>query len=183
MPVSEATYERLALEDIEGQWELVCGRPRQKPGMTQDHNSVARRLGFELQSQLGMNAFEVAVNTARLRTPAGNHYIPDVVVIPTSLMANSWGTGRLQAYAAAVPFVAEVWSPSTGGYDIDEKLPDYRERGDIEVWRIHPVTREVTFWRCQLDGSYVEEQAVAGTVPVGSLPGVSIEIDRLFRRA
>lgn len=30
MPVSEATYERLALEDVDGQWEYLCGQLRQK---------------------------------------------------------------------------------------------------------------------------------------------------------
>jgi hypothetical protein len=40
MSISEATYERVALEDPAGQWELVRGRLRSKPAMTTERNSV-----------------------------------------------------------------------------------------------------------------------------------------------
>ena len=39
-----------------------------------------------------------------------------------------------------LPLVAEVWSPSTGDYDIDTTAPVYQRRGDLEIWRIHPFT-------------------------------------------
>jgi hypothetical protein len=52
MPVTENTYEQVALEDPEGQWELVCGRLRTQPGMTQDHNDIVSLLTFFLQMQL-----------------------------------------------------------------------------------------------------------------------------------
>ncbi|MEP6871059.1 MAG: hypothetical protein ABI939_04320 [Anaerolineaceae bacterium] len=32
-----------------------------------------------------------------------------------------------------LPFVAEVWLPSTGEYDVDEKFPQYQRRGDLEI--------------------------------------------------
>jgi hypothetical protein len=34
MAVSQQTYERVALEDPDGRWELHGGRLREKPGMT-----------------------------------------------------------------------------------------------------------------------------------------------------
>ncbi len=52
MPVTEETYRRVALEDPEGQWELHCGRLRQRPGMTLEHNQVQTRLLFDLMRQL-----------------------------------------------------------------------------------------------------------------------------------
>ena len=55
MPVSEQTYERPALEDPEGRWELHCGRLRSKPGMTAAHNRLGRVLGYRLQQQLPLN--------------------------------------------------------------------------------------------------------------------------------
>jgi hypothetical protein len=42
MPVGEATYERVALEDPDGEWELDCGRLWSKPGMTTQHNDVSK---------------------------------------------------------------------------------------------------------------------------------------------
>ena len=66
MPISEATYERVALEDPEGHWELVCGRLRSKPAMTTEHNSVLSELDHQLQRQVDRSEFLVRSNTSRL---------------------------------------------------------------------------------------------------------------------
>jgi Uma2 family endonuclease len=76
--------------------------------------------------------------------------------------------------------VVEVWSPSTGGYDIDAKLPTYRARGDREIWRIHPYERTLTTWRRQPDGSYAETVHRGGTIEPIAVPGVTIDLDALF---
>ena len=181
MPVSEATYERLALEDIEGQWEYVCGRVRQKPPMTQEHNSAARILTFLLQSQLPLDEYEVGLNAGRTSRAEEASFIPDVVVIPVGMMAALKGTMALETYSDPLPFVAEVWSPSTGDYDVDTKFPEYKRRGDLEIWRVHPYDREIVAWRKRADGSYSETRYTAGEVPVESLPGVTIRLESLFR--
>ena len=73
-----------------------------------------------------------------------------------------------------------VWSRSTADYDVNTKIPEYRRRGDLEIWRIHPYERTLTTWRRQPDGSYTETLYREGRVPVVSLPGVFIEIAELF---
>ena len=65
-------------------------------------------------------------------------------------------------------------------YDVERKLPEYRARGDLEIWRIHPYDRTLTAWRRQPDGSYLESVYRGGIVPVGSVPGVTIDLDALF---
>src|SRR5688572_14952562 len=62
MPVSELTFRTVALEDPEGQWELHCGRLREKPAMSTEHNYIARGLTIDLQRQPDRNAFEVSHN-------------------------------------------------------------------------------------------------------------------------
>ncbi len=181
MPVTEETYERLALEDIEGQWELVCGRPRQKPGMTQEHNYLARKLEKLLIMQVSLIDYDVSHNSARLRISSGNTFIPDVAVVPVAQMPGLRGTGRLETYRDPVPFVAEVWSRSTGGYDVDTKVPEYKLRRDLEIWRIHPYDRTLTAWRFKPDASYSETAYTTGLVPIESLPGVAIDLPELFR--
>ncbi len=181
MPVSEATYERIALEDPEGNWELVCGRLRRKPEMTQEHNDVARLLGFYLQEQLNLGEYTVSVNLSRTRLRAGNYFVPDVAVIPEGLRRAQAGTRGLETYDEPLPLVVEVWSPSTGEYDVTEKLAGYRERGDAEIWLVHPYERTVTAWRRHPGGSYVESRHSEGSVEVASLPGVSIGVASLFR--
>jgi Uma2 family endonuclease len=181
MAVTTRTYEQLALEDLEGQWELFCGRPRRKPGMTQEHNTVAWWLGTILQRQLDPAAMQVRVNSSRTNRLDVSYFIPDVVVIPRSMMRSSGAAGPLEAYPDPLPFVAEVWSRSTGEYDVDEKFPEYQRRGDQEIWRVHPYDRTVTTWRKQPDGTYLERFTASGVVPVESLPGVAVDLTELFR--
>ena len=76
--------------------------------------------------------------------------------------------------------VVEVWSPSTGTFDVDTKLPEYQRRGDLEIWRIHPYDRILTAWRRQADGSYTESIYREGTIQPVALPGVVIDLDTLF---
>ncbi|MEX0781679.1 MAG: Uma2 family endonuclease [Dehalococcoidia bacterium] len=181
MPVTEETYERLALEDLEGQWELVCGRPRQKPGMTQEHNFIGRKLARRIGSFLDYSQFDVSANSARLRIANGTTFIPDVAVVQIAQMPGLRGTGRLETYLDPVPFVAEVWSPSTGGYDVDTKFPEYKLRKDSEIWRIHPYDESLIAWRLRSDGMYSEHPYRDGIVPIESLPGVTIDLAELFR--
>jgi Uma2 family endonuclease len=76
--------------------------------------------------------------------------------------------------------VVEVWSPSTGGYDIEAKLTEYQLRGDLEIWRVHPFERTVTTWIRQLDSGYLETLHGSGVVRPVVLPGVAIDLDALF---
>jgi Uma2 family endonuclease len=74
----------------------------------------------------------------------------------------------------------EIWPRSTGDYDVEEKLPEYQRRGDLEIWRLHPYERTLTAWRRQPDGSYTETIYTGGVVHPVALPGVAIDLDALF---
>ncbi len=181
MALTKRTYEQLALEDPEGHWELHCGVLRRKPSMTAEHNYVAGQLFFHLKRQLDQGAFDVRLNMGRVRRSPENYYIPDVYVIPIELVRPLRGLRNvLEAYDAPLPLVVEVWSPSTGEYDVDSKLPEYQRRGDLEIWRIHPFDRTLFAWRRQADGSYTESRYTGGTVQPLGLPDVTIDLDTLF---
>jgi Uma2 family endonuclease len=179
--MSEHEYREFALGDPGGRWELVGGRLREKPGMSFEHGRVMMRLAARLYNQLDPNEFEVRTQHARLRRSAATYYVPDVAVISIAIArALIERPGSLDAYADPLPLVVEIWSPSTGDYDIDAKLPDYQRRGDLEIWRIHPYERILTAWRRQPDDSYVETVYRGGIVRPVLLPGVAIDLDALF---
>ena len=181
MPISEATYEQVALEDPEGQWELVCGRLRRKPEMTTEHNGVQRRLDRRLQLQLNEDDYIVSAGSACLRISTGSFYVPDLCVLPTAVEQRRRETpGRFEVYEEPMPLVVEVWSPSTGEYDVETKLLEYQWRGDHEIWRIHPYEHTLIAWRRQPDGSYAELLITGGTVQPVALPGVTIALEGLF---
>ncbi len=181
MPVTERTYQAIALEDPEGQWELHRGRLRKKPSMSFGHNRGMSRLVRQLISQLDADAYDVRFNSGRLRRLDETYYIPDVFVLPltyTSRFHNQ--PNALEVYDRPIPLVVEVWSPSTGGYDVDAKLAEYQRRGDIEIWRLHPFDRTLTVWRRQVDGSYTETTLTSGKIEPIALPGVTIDLDALL---
>jgi Uma2 family endonuclease len=179
--VSEATYRRLALADPIGQLELVRGQLWEKPGMSVVHRVVIMRLLELLLGQLDRHEHRLSTTHARLRRSADTYYVPDIAVIPAALeQALLAHPDSLDAYPEPLPLVVEVWSPSTGRYDITEKLPDYQARGDLEIWFIHPYERTVTAWRQQQDGSYAVATYREGTIRPESLPAVAVELELIF---
>jgi len=180
MPVSEKAFRKLALEDPTGHWELHCGVPRQKPGMTAQHNHVLFGLVGTLFIQLDRSQFEVRGNAGHVRISSDRYYIPDVFVIPIDLFRPQQAVRELETYRTPLPLVVEIWSPSTGEYDIDAKLPQYQARGDREIWYLHPYDRTLTRWLQQPDGSYVKSLHTGGQLQPVALPGVTIDLDTLF---
>lgn len=181
MPVTEQTYLQLALEDPHGQWELYCGALRQKPNMTFEHNFITTRLFTRLIQQLDENVFQVRTNIGHVRRSSESYYIPDVYVVPMELIRPHRGRrNELEVYEVPLPLVIEVWSPSTGDYDVETKLREYQQRGDREIWLIHPYDRTLAAWRAQPDGTYTESVMTEGKVRPVELPSVEIDLGALF---
>ena len=88
----------------------------------------------------------------------------------------------LEAYAEPVPFVAEVWSRSTGEYDVGEKLDEYRARGDREIWLLHPYERRLTAHRLRSDGNYDVVVFASGSIHLAAVSGVRVDLAKLFSR-
>lgn len=179
--ISEQEYRELALHEEDRLWELWDGVPVEKPGMSMKHDNVSFLLGHLLQSQLDWRVYRVNVNGGKTRRSERYYFIPDVVVIPAALQIPFEDDPRsFNAFAEPLPLVVEVWSRTTAACDFNVKLAAYRERGDAEIWYIHPYERTLTAWRRQPDGTYTEEIHRGGTVSVTSLPGVNIDFDALL---
>jgi Uma2 family endonuclease len=180
--LSEQAYRELSLSDPQGQWELRDGQLRERPGMCVEHGDIMVILVTMLANQLDRDKYRIRAQHARLRVSSDTYYIPDVAVIPTPLeQALRQPPGSLDAYSAPLPLVIEIWSPSTGSYDLNEKIPGYQRRGDLEIWRVHPYERTLTTWRRQPDGAYVEAMHRNGIVHPDALPGVTLDLAALFR--
>ncbi|MGI8643893.1 MAG: Uma2 family endonuclease [Thermomicrobiales bacterium] len=181
MSVTTRTFEQVALDDPDRQWELHHGELREKPSMSFRHNDVMMQLGVTLAQQLDRKQYHVRVNAGHVSRTTETYYIPDVFVFPVSAI----GPGRdrhdvLEVYDQPLPLVVEIWSPSTGEYDVNTKLPEYQLRGDQEIWRVQPFQQVLDIWRRQPDGRYEQTTHHGGQIAVGSLPGVVIDLDTLF---
>jgi Uma2 family endonuclease len=179
--MSEEAYQQFVLTGVDGIWELHDGRLVEKPGMTWEHGDIALELGYHLHHQLDRGEYRVRINEGRVRRSPGSIYIPDVLVVPTAYGEPFRGRpGTLAIFSDPLPLVVEVWSRSTGGYDVDTKLPIYQQRGDLEIWRLHPYERTLTTWVRQPDGTYEETIHRDGIVSPTALPGVTIDLAALF---
>jgi Uma2 family endonuclease len=184
MSVVAKTYEEIALEDRDHQWELHRGQLREKPAMSVAHNWAMRKLGWRLKEQLDGSEYAVIVDSGRVRRSQENYYIPDVMVVPIAAVRRLFDHPRqLEVYDEPLPFVSEFWSPSTGSYDVDEKLDEYMNRGDREIWRAHQFARTISAWHRQPDGTYAKTEYRGGVVRLFALPDVTIDLDDLFAPA
>ena len=177
--ISEQEYENLVLSG-ETDWELHDGRLVEKPGMTWEHLDVATELLHALRSQLDRAEYRV-FGEGRVRRERSTIFKPDVVVVPADYGRGLRGRrGTLAVFTDPLPLVVEIWSASSGDYDVDTKIPIYQQRGDREIWRIHPYDQTLTRWIRQADGSCRELVHRGGIVALMALPGVTIDLDALF---
>lgn len=181
-PMTDRDYETAALSEAGRFLELWDGVPLEKPPVSFLHGNAIGELAALLTMALPRDAWRVRSEHARVRDRGGSIFIPDVAVVPVALVARGLAEtpDRLEIYDDPLPFVAEVWSPSTGRYDVRVKLAAYRDRGDEETWRIHPYDRTLTRWIRQTDGTYAELVHTGGAVELAALPGVTIDLDALF---
>ncbi len=183
MSISAETYARVALEDPHGGWELVCGRLRQKPPMTTEHQSTIRQAAEQFHDQLDRDRYAIDTTQTRVRISDENYLIPDLCILPRELIRRRRREHprELEIFDEPLPLIVEVWSPSTGERDRSEKLEAYRKRGDLEIWLIHPYERWLRAWRRRADGAYAEALYTGDAViEAAALPGVHIALARLF---
>jgi Uma2 family endonuclease len=177
--MTEQEYEDFVLSHPDGQWELHDGVLVEKPGMSWRHLGISYELGRLLGNQLDRAEYRVFIE-GRARRPTATIFIPDVMVVPTAYGARFVDSHSLAIFSDPLPLVAEIWSPSTGDYDITTKIPVYQQRGDADIWSIHPFERTLTRSVRQPDGTYRKTVHRGGIVTPAALPGVEIDLDRLF---
>lgn len=169
------------LEQPDRLWEVHGGQLREKPAMSEVHNRTIWRLVLELFPQMDVARFELRTNMGRLRQANSTYYVPDLYIVPIigpdTVRDRPY---RLEVFNDPLPLVVEGWSPSTGNYDVREKIPEYQRRGDHEIWEIHPFDLTLTAWHCQPDSSYFQSVHRTGVLPLAAFPDVTIDLDALF---
>lgn len=177
-------FEQYVLQHPDRKWELYDGSVREKPQVASEHNDAMVYLGSDLARQLDRRVYRVRINSSHIQRNSDSFFIPDVCVLSSDEFRKRLGhPDRLEMYDMPLFLVVELWSKSTGPYDVNTKIPEYKSRGDLEIWRLHPYERTLTAWRRNQAGTYDEAHYSGGLVTVASLPNVVVDLDALFEFA
>ena len=84
----------------------------------------------------------------------------------------------------APDLVIEIQSLSSKRYDLNEKFNIYQAGGVKEYWVVSPLEKGINVFILQEDGKYDSGTVYEGNteVPVQTLPGLSINTEKLFKR-
>lgn len=145
-------------------------------GASQVHNVVTLNLAVALHKRLDLSACRVLASDMKVRIEAADAmFYPDVVVSCSR-------SDRARAHALLEPvFVAEVLSPSTGGFDKRAKFAAYRRSPQLrEYLLVEPHTRVVELFRRNAAGGWeVVEMPDDGVLQLDSL-GLAVPAEELF---
>ncbi len=181
----EGEIRRIVLEETDGRAEVFGGTVREKSPTTFGHNELVRRLSRGLILQLPRDQFEVRTNAGHLRISDIDLFIPDVFAVPAAMVDALMAADprQLEVYVEPLPFVVEVWSHEIDDDEIDHKISGYQARGDLEIWRIHPLFRPADHAGSGGDKrTDVMSSRSNGTArcTLHALPDVTIDVTDLF---
>ena len=178
--MSEEAYHDFVLQTMESRWELHDSVLVEKPGRTWAHACIHTHLGAGLYGQLDQSEYHVFLG-GRVRDAASTIYVPEVMIVPDCYGDPFRDRADLLAiFDGPLPLIVEILSPLEFGYDVDAKIPVYQQRGDREIWRIHPFARTLTRWVRQENGEYEQSLHRGGVLILDALPEVSVDLDAMF---
>ena len=158
---------------------------REPPSPSYVHQELVVALSSELWCALEGRSCRVCVAPLDIRLPSSDEpdekietvVQPDVFIVCDRGKVDKWGV------RGAPDWLAEVLSPNTAAYDQIVKIPLYESAGVPEVWLLHPIDRTLAIYRL-VDGRYGRPiyQELNGQTLLSSVPGVSVDWDRMMAR-
>ena len=180
MPVTEQTFKQLALEDPEGHWEMYCGVPRQKPGMTAEHNDLALELslssGASFSGAHSASGRMAATCIGRQRTISSR--------ISSSCRA-TWSSsseepGRSRSMKRHCRLSSRSGRHRPAATTLRSSCASISDAATSKSGASIPMSGPSPPGAASRDGGYTEIRCDGGTVQPVALPGVTIDLDALF---
>ena len=178
-----ADYKSWELKPGE-RYELIRGVAFAMAGANTTHQIISRRIFLQLGNHLEGKSCQAfyAPFDVRLFYEEELGEDDDTVVQPDIMVVCDESKIGGEGIRGAPDLVVEIISPSNTVFEMAEKHDLYEEAGVREYWVVNPKDNEVTV-HCLRDGVFDSEiYKAADTVPVGVLPGLSIELARVFAK-
>lgn len=174
------TYEDYAAVPSDGRrWEVIDGEFEVNPSPSPRHQTVSRRLQFEL-----MRALEEPGLALIFNAPIDLILAPDQVLQPDLVILRCSREHLVTERGIEGPpdIVVEVLSPSTRVLDQRVKKGIYGRFGVPEYWLVDPVLGAIESWSLD-EGQYRLVKRFDRTSRLGTpqFAEVDVELDRVFR--
>jgi Uma2 family endonuclease len=175
------TYEAYAVLPEDGRrWELIDGDFEVNPAPSPRHQTVSRRLQFEL-----MRTLEEPGRALVFNAPIDLILSPHQVLQPDLAIIRSERQQLVSDRGIEGPpdIVVEILSPATRVLDQRVKKALYARFAVQEYWLVDPVGGQLELYRLAPAGDFEIEQRFdrASRLTTPSFPDVSIDLARVFR--
>ena len=166
--------------------ELIRGKVvRHMAGASRPHQKLSGKLSFRITSFLENKPCECyyAPFDVRLTTVGanGNEQI-QTVVQPDILVVCDLSKLDNQGCIGPPDWVVEIVSPGNTAHDTRTKFDLYEESGVQEYWIAYPKMATIAVFVLDAHGRYQlrAEYSEPGSIPVHTLPGLSLDWNELF---
>jgi Uma2 family endonuclease len=182
MPRKSSPDARLDYRDYLGfpndgrRHELVAGEHVVNPAPSTYHQTISRRIHFQLYTQIELQGRgEVFYAPTDLELSPHDIVQPDLLIV----LAPSRSTITETRIIGPPQLIVEILSPSSSDLDRHAKKDLYQRAGVPEYWIVDPVQRRLEQW--VLDrGAYQFRGAHTESVPAGTLPGISVDLTQVW---
>lgn len=175
------TYEDYAAIPNDGRrWELIDGEFEVNAAPSPRHQTVSRRLQFELMRVLEEPGLALVFNAPVDLILSDQQVLqPDLVI----LRADRAGLVTERGIEGTPDIIVEILSPSTRVLDQRVKKGVYGRFGVPELWLVDPVGGHLELWRLENgDLQLAQRFDRASRLTTPSFAEVDIELQRVFRQ-
>ncbi|MCA8960012.1 MAG: Uma2 family endonuclease [Planctomycetes bacterium] len=170
------SYEDYVLYPNDGKrHEIVDGDHFMNPSPNLDHQTISRRLQFELYQKIELTGLGQVFDA-----PTDVQLSPHDIVVPDLVVVLKENRILTPSRIKGVPdLIVEILSPSNRDYDTGLKRTTYERAGVPEYWIVDPESREIDPLRLE-DGVYSSAGVVSDRIRFTGLPDLEIDLSRVW---
>jgi Uma2 family endonuclease len=175
-----ADYKGLELNEGE-RFEIIRGKAFAMSAPNAGHQAILAALASQFSDFLEDKPHKVYPAPYDVRLFYREDESDDTIVQPDIVVVCDEKKRGQEGCRGAPDLTVEILSPSNTAIEMEQKLNLYREAGVREYWVIDPENLSLTVYCFREVGSIYNYKNTA-TVPVAVLPGLMIELERVFKK-
>jgi Uma2 family endonuclease len=174
-----ADYKELKLAEGE-RYEIIRGKVFAMPAPNAGHQAVLAALASQFSDFLEDKPHKAYPAPYDVRLFYREDESDDIIVQPDIVVVCDEKKRGQEGCRGAPDLVVEILSPLNTAIEMEQKLNLYREAGVREYWVIDPENHSLTVY-CFRETGNVYNYKNTAIVPVAVLPGLNIELERVFK--